>query len=358
MSRRTFAFLFLGSALGSPLLSLRGGASNTNAKKTLPKAIESAIEKDDMVTVRGAIESGMVDPKTCVSATGNAILHVAASHGSLRCVNFLLDDDLSPVDLKRFDGVTAAMFASQNGHRLCLAMLQQRGADVNAADHEGSTAIHFAARHGHANCVSLLKSCGAKLDAKRADGITALMCAAQSAQLECVQLLLSQDADASLTDNLGATALHFASRQGNGECVEALLKCQAARKLGAKFINARDKVGTAPLHLAADNGHSHCVAALLQAGAAADPKRQDGSTPTHRQGPCRVCSTPAHRRRRHQRAPHRRRDRGALCCSDGPRGVPGAADGQRCGCERATPRWLDASRSRLCQRAGRWWPPR
>ena len=278
------AIVFVGSAsagtLRTPLLSLRGGASSTD-QKTLPKAIEKALATDDLIKVRGAIESGMVDPSTCLTATGNAMLHVAANQGSLRCIEYMLADDRSPVDLERFDGVTAAMFAAQSGHRLCLAVLLRRGADVNAVNHDGSTPIHFSARQGHADCINLLQSNGAKLDAKRADGITPLMCAAQSAQPECLQLLLSHGADATLTDNLGASALHFASRQGDSECIAALLKCKAAAKLGAKYTNVQDKVGTAPLHLAADNGHSHCVAALLQGGAAADRKRQDGSTPTH-----------------------------------------------------------------------------
>ena len=53
-------------------------------------------------------------------------------------------------------GVTALMFAAQEGHERAVELLLQRGAEINKQDGNGYTALMDAAGNGHERVVELL----------------------------------------------------------------------------------------------------------------------------------------------------------------------------------------------------------
>ena len=55
-------------------------------------------------------------------------------------------------------GETPLMWAAENGHTGCVAVLLAAGVDVEATDKEGGTALVAAAEHGHKACVALLRA--------------------------------------------------------------------------------------------------------------------------------------------------------------------------------------------------------
>jgi len=65
-------------------------------------------------------------------------------------------------------GMTALMFAAQNGSADCVRRLLWAGAEVNATEEDGWTPLHFAAKEGHLEvCTLLLQS---RADAEAANG--------------------------------------------------------------------------------------------------------------------------------------------------------------------------------------------
>lgn len=82
------------------------------------------------------------------------------------------------------------------------------GADPNAQDPQsGSTMLSIASLMGHTEVVALLLERGADVNAKSRDGGTALHAAAFLGRAETVKLLLGKGADAGLRNNTGSTAI-------------------------------------------------------------------------------------------------------------------------------------------------------
>jgi ankyrin repeat protein len=74
-----------------------------------------------------------------------------------------------------------------------MLMLQEKGADVNAASTEGDTALIRAAQGGHTQTVKTLLERGADVSAVNSQGKTALEVAKERGRTEIVQLLKAAD---------------------------------------------------------------------------------------------------------------------------------------------------------------------
>jgi len=82
------------------------------------------------------------------------------------------------------------------------------GADPNAQDPQsGSTVLSIASLMGHTEIVALLLERGADVNAKSRDGGTALHAAAFLGRAEAVKLLLEKGADTTLRNNMGSIAI-------------------------------------------------------------------------------------------------------------------------------------------------------
>lgn len=82
------------------------------------------------------------------------------------------------------------------------------GADPNAQDPQsGSTVLSIASLMGHTEVVALLLERGADVNAKSRDGGTALHAAAFLGRAKTVKLLLEKGADATLRNNMGSIAI-------------------------------------------------------------------------------------------------------------------------------------------------------
>jgi uncharacterized protein len=147
----------------------------------------------------------------CVSTntwanTEEGDLYKAAYDGDLSRVKALIAAN-ADVNAKTGDGITALIYASQNGHQEVVHALIAAKADVNAKANNGATALMAASQKGHKEVVQVLIAAKADVNATAfmrvpqkghkgmeqtliiADGVTALMLASQDDYQEVVQLL-------------------------------------------------------------------------------------------------------------------------------------------------------------------------
>jgi len=127
---------------------------------------------------------------------GSQLLSAAqASDGPL--VTTLLSRKADPNE--RDCGLTALMFAANNGEQEMTWDLVQAGADLNAHDQAGTTALMMAARQGRAEVVQMLCGCGVDRGATDAEGATALSMARDEGHAAVI-CILEEEATAAPPD--------------------------------------------------------------------------------------------------------------------------------------------------------------
>lgn len=120
-----------------------------------------------------------------------------------------------------------------------VALLLQRGADVNRQDPDGRTVLSHACEKGH---------------------------------LEAVKVLVRNNADPEIVDAWGNSALMYAAAEGHSHVVEFLVR--AFKRLGLQ-IDRQNKVGNSAVKVAKFLGHTRCVSALTSAsGRGREPSAQ------------------------------------------------------------------------------------
>lgn len=183
-------------------------------------------------------------------------------------------------DTKNTKGQTALMIAAGNGHAgMAEKLLALKPEQLNQVDADGSTPLTIAARNGHQDVVALLVEKGAEVNASAGNGIfasPALLAALTAPEfkevhLKTVQFLLSRGAD---TRGQGAygSPLVIASGLGHREAVRALLDAGAD-------LNEIDNQGNFPLMAAAIAGRAEVISLLADKGANMRLASPKGDTP-------------------------------------------------------------------------------
>jgi len=132
---------------------------------------------------------------------------------------------------------------------------------VGERDTLGRTPLHLAARYGaDRSVVAVLLERGADIEARGNYDNTPLHTAIASDRLDVLVALLENGADIEARDDFGDTPLHNASRASKPAIVEVLLD------FGAD-IEARDNLDNTPLEEAAEHGDAATISVLLDRGA-------------------------------------------------------------------------------------------
>jgi ankyrin repeat protein len=121
-----------------------------------------------------------------------------------------------------------------------IALLSQRGANIEARNNAGKTALVIAAEYQKVDAVSMLLTCGANVHATSDKGCTALHEAARAGSEEIVRLLLDAKANATLPDSFGRTPWIMAVHHHKDDLLGGLLEPDGSQD---EFLQAlqRDK---------------------------------------------------------------------------------------------------------------------
>lgn len=102
-------------------------------------------------------------------ATGYTPLHMAVQSGDAAKVKSLLDDG-ADTEARDVNGWTPLFTASTLiNQESIVAMLVERGAQVNPVDKFGDTPLSFATKHGYKKTIAVLQKHGATLERKDAN---------------------------------------------------------------------------------------------------------------------------------------------------------------------------------------------
>ena len=221
-------------------------ASGSQPGAPAASSSEPPLEPGDLFygdTLLKLLDSGSLTPNSDTQQPGVTLLTAAASQGRLRAMALLLDRgaDVNKKCGRGLDGATPLLMAVQHGRAEAVKLLLVRGADVNAVmDSTRRSSLFFAAYEA--------------FDVGRPE------------RLAILHMLLAHGADVNAASiphegkGGGATPLSMAATEGNATALVALLSA------GAR-IDAQSVTGHTALMLAARNGNIACVKALLERGA-------------------------------------------------------------------------------------------
>src|SRR5574337_1022092 len=160
------------------------------------------------------LDKGM-DPNT-VDASGNSLLILAARDSHLSTVDLLIKRG-AKVGQRNFAGDSALMMAVLKGE--VAKRLLAADAPVNQS---GWTPLMYAAYSGRADMVALLLEKGADVNARAPNQSTSLMLAARNGHMDAVRLLLKAGAETDLKNDQGFTAESWANNAGNTDAADLI----------------------------------------------------------------------------------------------------------------------------------------
>ena len=203
------------------------------------------------------------------------------------------------------DSLNSALFSAVFSQNLdSVALLLQKGADVNATNVYGITPLLYAVDLGNVKLVKLLLDHGANVNYLPPYDPGALTMAILHNQDSVLHLLLDHRANPDLTDKFGFTPLTYAIYYGNYNAADLLLyygadpnkrfngwspvdlSCYFDDTLmlkmliyyGAK-INSADSQGFTPLHICAQRNSVNTASILIHKGADVNARNIDNANP-------------------------------------------------------------------------------
>lgn len=168
-----------------------------------------AVNIDDSRTINRLLAGGF-NPNS-VNTRGDPALVQAVRDEAPKVIAALLAQPGLKVDATTPANETALMMAALGGKLEWAQQMIERGAQVNRT---GWTPLHYAASGPEPKLLALLLDKGADINAPSPNRTTPLMMAARYGATEGAQLLLSRGADVALRNDLGLSAVDFARTAG------------------------------------------------------------------------------------------------------------------------------------------------
>ncbi len=242
--------------------------------------------------------------KNCRNKYGKTPLHIAAEHGQMKIVEFLLEKGANPntrdnlgrlpfhsaafggdldivkllkqdvIDIADDFGRSALFSAIPNNHKHVLEYLIQHGADPNLRGIDGLLPLHYATSCGVLDLMELfvpLLKFPDDINVQTHAGVSVLSCAARNNRA-IVEFLLRKGARIDLADKEGKLPIHFAAENRNTEAFELLIP---------NDINVQDAYGRTALSFAAQYPKEESIKWLLEHEADKNIPDKKGRLPFH-----------------------------------------------------------------------------
>jgi hypothetical protein len=177
----------------------------------------AAILRDNPDNLRALLQRGF-DPNT-VDPKGETGFVLALRANASKAAQALVEHPGFDVNALNATGESPLMLAAIRGDVALSRRLVERGARINLP---GWSPLHYAASGPATEIVALLLDRGAEVDAGSPNATTALMMAARYGSEDSVALLLSRGADATRRNQLELTAADFAAEAGRKALAERL----------------------------------------------------------------------------------------------------------------------------------------
>ncbi|KAH7060974.1 Pfs, NB-ARC and ankyrin domain protein [Paraphoma chrysanthemicola] len=188
------------------------------------------------------------------------VLWWATKNGCERAMRWLLDSDPAFVNCKGKDNQSLLYIATEQGNKAVVALLLDKGADVNAQGGHYGNALQAASDQGHKEVATLLLDKGADVNAQGGFYGNALYAASAKGRESIVTLLLEKGADVNAQGEYYGNALQAALARGHKEMATLLLdKGADVNAQGGYYGNA--------LQAAAATGYKETATLLLDKGA-------------------------------------------------------------------------------------------
>jgi ankyrin repeat protein len=251
---------------------LKNGADASNTRVDGITALMTSSVGGHSEAVELLLENS-ADP-TVSDGDGLTPLINAAEKGTVPILKMLSDhvDDPTYLNLMSNTGFNALIIAAAHGKVDAINYLIDAGCEVDAFhDSNKVTALMYAAASGHVDAMkSLIGKGKADLDIKHTNGGTALLEAASGGMHEAINLLVESGAEVDFSDDDGVTPLMAIASQGNVDAqtvvLEALRKIKTSEEL-TKHINMLSYSGGSSVMFAAAGGHVECAKQLMEFGA-------------------------------------------------------------------------------------------
>lgn len=183
-------------------------------------------------------------------------LLLASARGDLNMVERLLRKNPTHTNFRDYDRRTALHVAASEGHLKLVEFLVRKGANVNRSDRWGGSPLDDAHRHQQTEVVAFLRKHGGTTGS--ADQTSNLITAAAVGDLdESLMLIHHGNIDINQGDYDKRTPLHLACGEGHILVVRALIDNGAN-------VNVEDRWGGTPLDDAKRCGHLNIVELLKQ----------------------------------------------------------------------------------------------
>jgi len=164
-----------------------------------------AVKVDNADVVAELLKRGF-DPNT-VSESGQVPLYLAMQEDCPKVATVLLSSPALKIDATNAVGETALMMAALNGRLDWAKKLLDRGAQVQKP---GWAPVHYAASGPSTELLALLLDRGANVNALAPNGSTPLMMAARFGTEDSVKLLVQRGADKKLLNDRNVSAAEMA----------------------------------------------------------------------------------------------------------------------------------------------------
>jgi ankyrin repeat protein len=215
----------------------------------------SRIDKYPLDLIKLLVERGAdVNAKT---RSGKPVLFVAAGFADIEIVRLLLEHDANVNEVLATDqAATALQEASIEDRADVMALLIEKGANVDIQNNFGNTALHFANAEG----TRVLLRAGARTDVRDRNMRTPLIMSAYTSDNESMMELLRAGANVNASNKDRFTALHLAVARKNIDGVKILVDAKAN-------VNAQAELDMTPLHYAIYRKNIEIAKYLLEHGA-------------------------------------------------------------------------------------------